>query len=88
MPDPIPVILLSRRAVDRTEHCRGLGKNRLRDAVLRSIASAIIGVGALLVHALHDSARAFDARFDFGSPPTDPLHPRLLIKDARSVLGR
>lgn len=89
MPDPVPVILLSRLAVDRKEQGSGLGKNLLRDAILRSIdASEIIGVRALLVHALNDTARTFYARFDFEPSPTDPLHLLLLIKDARSALGR
>ncbi|WP_347352775.1 GNAT family N-acetyltransferase [Intrasporangium sp.] len=89
MPDPVPVILLSRLAVDRTEQGSGLGKNLLRDAILRSIrASEIVGVRALLVHALNDTARAFYAHFDFDPSPTDPLHLVLLIKDARSAAGR
>jgi predicted N-acetyltransferase YhbS len=89
MPDPVPVILLSRLAVDRKEQGTGLGKNLLRDAILRSIdAAEIIGVRALLVHALHDTARAFYAHFDFEPSPTDPLHMLLLIKDARAAVGR
>lgn len=88
-PDPVPVILLSRLAVDHKEQGTGLGKNLLRDAILRSVeASEIIGVRALLVHALHDNARAFYAHFDFEPSPTDPLHLLLLIKDARAVIGR
>ena len=89
MPDPVPVILLSRLAVDRKAQNCGLGKNLLRDAILRSVeASEIIGVRALLVHALHDNARAFYAHFDFERSTTDPLHLLLLMKDARSVAGR
>ena len=42
--------------------------------------SDIIGVRAILVHALHDTARAFYTRFDFKPSPTDPLHLLLLIK--------
>ncbi len=89
MPDPVPVILLSRLAVDRKEQGYGLGKNLLRDAILRSVeASEIIGVRALLVHALNDAARAFYEHFDFESSPTDRLHLLLLIRDARSAAGR
>ncbi len=89
MPAPVPVILLMRLAVDRKEQGSGLGKNLLRDAIRRSVeASEIIGVRALLVHALNDTARAVYAHFDFERSPTDPLHLLLLIKDARSVGGR
>lgn len=84
MPDPVPVVLLSRLAVDRKEQGTGLGKNLLSDAILRSVeASEIIGVRALLVHALDESAGAFYAHFDFDPSPTDPLHLLLLVKDAR-----
>jgi GNAT superfamily N-acetyltransferase len=89
MPDPVPVILLSRLAVDREEQGSGLGKHLLRDAILRSVAaSEIIGVRALLVHALNDAACAFYAHFDFEPSPTDPLHLLLLMKDARAAIGR
>jgi GNAT superfamily N-acetyltransferase len=88
MPDPVPVILLSRLAVDRKEQGSGLGKNLLRDAIARSVAAAeIVGVRALLVHALHEQARAFYLKFDFEPSPSDPLHLLLLIKDARAALG-
>jgi predicted N-acetyltransferase YhbS len=89
MPDPVPVILLSRLAVDRKEQGSGLGNGLLRDAIARSVAAAeIVGVRALLVHALHDEARAFYRHFDFEPSPTDPLHLLLLIKDARALLGQ
>lgn len=88
MPDPVPVILLSRLAVHHEEQGTGLGKNLLRDAILRAVAaSEIIGVRALLVHALHDDTRAFYTHFDFEPSPTDPLHLLLLMKDARSIAG-
>lgn len=88
MPDPIPVILLSRLAVDLKEQGSGLGKSLLRDAIERAVAaSEIIGVRALLVHALHEQARDFYSHFDFEPSPTDPLHLLLLMKDARALLG-
>ncbi|HNM84884.1 MAG: GNAT family N-acetyltransferase [Mycobacterium sp.] len=88
MPDPVPVILLSRLAVDRAEQGTGLGAHLLRDAIGRCVAAAdLIGVRAMLVHALHDDARNFHAHFGFEPSPTDPLHLLLSIKDARAALG-
>lgn len=88
MPDPVPVILLSRLAIDRKEQGKGLGKHLLRDAITRSVGAAeVIGVRALLVHALHEDARAFYMHFDFEPSPTDPLHLLLLIKDARALIN-
>lgn len=89
MPEPVPVILISRLAVDRSEQGAGLGAHLLRDAIVRSVAAAeLIGVRALLVHALHDRARAFYSHFGFEPSPTDPLHLLLLIGDARASLGQ
>jgi GNAT superfamily N-acetyltransferase len=89
MPSPIPVILLSRLAIDRKHQGCGLGENLLRDAIARSVQVAEhIGVRAILAHALHDEARRIYARYQFEPSPTDPLHPMLLIKDAKaSVAG-
>jgi GNAT superfamily N-acetyltransferase len=85
MPDPIPVILLSRLAIDRKHQGCGLGESLLRDAIARAVQAAEqIGVRAILVHALHDHARNFYARFSFEPSPTDPLHLMLLIKDAQA----
>jgi predicted N-acetyltransferase YhbS len=87
MPDPVPVNLLARLAVYRKEQGSGLGKNLLlRDAIARSVAAAeIMGVRALVVHALRKDARAFYREFDFEPPPTDPLRLLLLIRDAPAL---
>jgi len=88
MPNPIPVILVARLAIDRKEQGKGLGKHLLRDAIARCVQVAdVIGVRAMLVHALHEEARAFYAHFEFEPSPTDPLHLLLLIKDARAIVG-
>ena len=88
MPEPVPVILLSRLAIDRSEHGKGLGGHLLRDAILRSVRAAdLIGVRALLVHAVSDEARSFYVHFGFESSPTDPLHLLLLIRDARAAIS-
>jgi predicted N-acetyltransferase YhbS len=87
MPKPVPAILLSRLAVDRKEQGRGLGQSLLRDAIVRSVEAAdIIGARVLLIHALHEQARAFYAHFNFEPSPTDPLHLMLLMKDARALV--
>src|ERR1700704_1661576 len=53
MPDPVPVILLGRLAIDRAYHGQGLGTGLLRNAVLRTMQAAeIAGVRAILVHAI------------------------------------
>lgn len=74
MPDPIPVLVLGRLAVDHRAQGMKLGASLLKDAVTRSMAvSENAGVRALLVHALHDRARDFYLKYGFGSSPTDPM---------------
>ncbi len=84
---PIPVVLLARLAVDRSVQGRGVGAFLLRDAMARTIAGASrFGIRALLVHALHDEARAFYVRHGLQPSPTDDLHLMVLVKDIRAAL--
>ncbi len=82
---PIPVIILTRLAVDENYRGEGLGRALVRDALLRvDRAASEIGVRALLVHAKDDAARNFYLRIaEFDESPTDPLHLFLLMKDLR-----
>ncbi len=83
MPDPIPVMLLGRLAIDRRWQGRGLGQALLRDAILRTIqVSDIAGVRAIAVNAISENARRFYEKYDFKSSPLDPLLMVLLLKDA------
>ena len=87
MPDPIPIVLLGRLAVDREEQGHGLGGNLLRDAIIRTVTAAdVIGVRAMLVHALNDEAPQFYLHNDFDPSPTDPMHLLLLMNDARRIV--
>ncbi|MGA7674651.1 MAG: GNAT family N-acetyltransferase [Rhizomicrobium sp.] len=68
MPDPTPVMVLGRLAVDKEFQGRGIGKDMLRDALLRVLAaSRIVGARALIVHAIDDEAVPFYAGFGFRS---------------------
>jgi GNAT superfamily N-acetyltransferase len=72
MPDPIPVILLGRLAVDHRHQGAGLGASLLQDAVRRVAGVAdSVGVRALLVHAIDDAAAAFYRHFGFLPAPLD-----------------
>ncbi len=74
MPDPIPVMILARLAVDSQYKGRGLGTALVRDALLRSLQVArITGIRALLVHALNENAAIFYKNLGFISSPFDPL---------------
>ena len=81
MPDPIPVMVLARLAVDIRTQGMQLGAGLLRDAVDRSLAVAKnTGVRALLVHALHDRAKQFYLYFGFQASPVHPLTLMLRLK--------
>lgn len=79
---PIPVILLARLAVDKTEQHQGLGPALLKDALQRCRRAAKeIGARAILVHAIDEDARNFYRHFGFEDCAVSELHLMLLIKD-------
>ena len=87
MPDPIPVVVLGRLAVDRTLHGKGIGRALVRDAGLRVIQAAdAIGIRGLLVHALSDEARAFYLRVGFDPSPLDPMILMITLADLRAAV--
>lgn len=84
---PIGVVLLARRAVDRSQQGKGLGKALLFDALSRvEEAAGIVGVRAVLVHAIDDAARRFYLHFEFEPSPVDPFQLLLLLKDLRRAI--
>jgi predicted N-acetyltransferase YhbS len=81
---PVPIILLTRLAVDMAEHGAGLGKALLKDALIRIAGAAdIVGARAALVHAIDAEAAAFYRHFGFEPCPANDLHLMLLMKDLR-----
>jgi GNAT superfamily N-acetyltransferase len=74
MPDPIPVMVLARLAVDKRAQGMKLGAALLQDAVRRCIlVSHNTGVRAMLVHALNDGAHQFYAHYGFKASPAHPM---------------
>ena len=74
MPDPIPVMVLARLAVDRRAQGMHLGASLLQNAVDRCLAVAEnTGVRAILVHALHHKARQFYEHYGFQVSPVHSL---------------
>lgn len=74
MPDPVPVMVLARLAVDQRLQGQQVGGALLKDALHRAISVAQnIGVRAMLVHALNDRARQFYAHYGFVPSPANPM---------------
>jgi GNAT superfamily N-acetyltransferase len=73
MPDPIPVMVLGRLAVDRSCQGQQVGSALLKDALLRTISVAEnVGIRALLVHAINDAAKHFYIGRGFLASPINP----------------
>lgn len=87
MPDPIPILLLGRLAIDRQYHNQGLGSALLRDAMLRSLAVAgNAGVAAILIHAISDPAKQFYLSRGFVPSPLQPMTLMMTLETIRSIL--
>lgn len=87
MPDPIPVVVLGRLAVDQSLQGGGFGRALVRDAGKRVIQAAeTIGVRGLVVHAVSEEARAFYERIGLEPSPLDPMMLMVTLDDLKSAL--
>jgi GNAT superfamily N-acetyltransferase len=88
MPNPVPVMILGRLAVDRGWQGRNLGGNLLRDAVVRTLQAAEIGgIRAILVDAISEDAKRFYERHGFQVSPVDPMILMITVADAKKALS-
>ncbi len=88
MPDPIPVMVIGRLAVDRSWQSKGIGRALLRDAILRTLQAAeIAGIRAILVHAISENAKQFYEKCGFTASPIEPMTLMVTVDDARSAVG-
>ena len=86
MPNPIPVAILARLAVDRTLHGRGVGRALFRDAALRvAHAADIIGIRGIVVHAISEEARRFYLALGFDPSPREPMILMVTLPDLRAA---
>ena len=88
MPDPLPILLLGRLAVDKRYHNQGLGRALVRNAMMRGLNIAgNAGVFAILVHALSDQARQFYLSRGFVASPLQPMTLLMTLETIRSILA-
>jgi GNAT superfamily N-acetyltransferase len=72
MPNPVPVAVIGRLAVDQGFHGQGIGAGMLQDALRRALyASQAVGARAVIVHAIDEEVVPFYQGFDFHPFPTD-----------------
>ena len=87
MPDPIPVVLLGRLAVDRGWSGRGFGRALFRDAARRvANAADAIGIRGIVVHAISAEAKNFYLALGFDASPSDPMVLTVTLADVRAAL--
>lgn len=87
MPEPIPVMVLARLAIDRTHQGTGLGSGLLKDALLRTLSAAdIAGIRAVLLHAISDDAKRFYQHHGFTESPVDPMTMMVTLGDVEKAL--
>jgi GNAT superfamily N-acetyltransferase len=89
MPDPVPVMVIGRLAIDRKFQGRGIGSALLKDAVLRTLQAAeIVGIRAILVHAISEGAKRFYQKLGFIESPTNPMTMIITIQAAIDTLAK
>lgn len=87
MPDPIPVVVLGRLAVDRSLQGQGIGRALVRDAGLRILHAAdSIGIRGMIVHALSAQAKAFYEQVGFKASPLDPMTLMITLGELKASL--
>ena len=87
MPDPIPVMIVGRLAVDKAFQGRHIGSAMLKDALRRILGvSQTVGARAVMVHALDDEAIAFYAGFGFRAFPPSSRTLFLSITEIAAAL--
>ncbi len=87
MPNPIPMVLLGRLAIDRAWQGKGLGGDLLRDAMLRAMAAGkILGARAIFVHAISPEAKAFYEKNGLKPSPVDPMTLMITMAEAERML--
>lgn len=87
MPDPVPVVLLARLAVDRVEQRNSLGGHLLVDALRRCVRGGReYGARAVIVDAIDEQAAGFCRHFDFR--PFDDWRLWRRLSDISRAVGR
>ena len=88
MPNPIPVVVLARLAVDCNWRGRGLARSLFRDAAMRvAHAADAIGVRGIVVHALSENAKKFYLALGFDPSPREPMTLMVTLADVRAILS-
>lgn len=87
MPDPVPISILGWLAIGRTYQKRGLGRALLQGASKRVLQAAdIIGIRAIVVHAISADAKAFYLALGFEASPLQSMTLMATLADLKAQL--
>ena len=88
MPDPIPVAVLARLAVDRAYQGHGVGRALFRDGARRvAHAADAIGIRGIVVHAISEEARKFYLALGLDPCPGESMMLVVTLSDVRAALS-
>lgn len=88
MPDPLPVLVLGRLAIDKKYHNKGIGSALLRDAMIRSVNIAEdAGIFAILIHSLSEQAKQFYISRGFVESPLQSMTLFMTMETIRIIMS-
>ena len=88
MPNPVPVAVLARLAVDHNWQGKGIGRGLFRDAARRvAHAGDAIGIRGIVVHAISEEAKQFYLALGFDPSPSEPMTLMVTLSDVRAALS-
>jgi predicted N-acetyltransferase YhbS len=87
MPEPIPVVVLGRLAVNHNHQGHGLGRALFRDSAKRVLhAAESIGIRGILVHAISEDAKVFYVALGFEPSPLESMTLMITLADLRAAI--
>ena len=88
MPEPVPVAVLARLAIDTSFQGRGLGRALIRDAALRVPGAAdTLAIREIITHAISPDAKAFYLAPGFAESPLDEMTLVVTLANVRLSMG-
>jgi GNAT superfamily N-acetyltransferase len=89
MPDPVPMMVLGRLAVDQKYQHYGVGRALIRDAIQRTLqAAAIVGIRGIFIHAISPEAKRFYEDAGFHESPLNPMLLMISLREAETAISK